>query len=232
MMQSVALTELGLNDDEYVLVDAEEGSDDETSYDYCDDVCSVPSSPSIAPSLSYKGLEGADNNYLGDDDDNNSRHHKATPNLTETDVEVALDVLESLSMSSLDFAGRLPALEPQLTAISATEIPTEPLEAPDSSVVPPLREVSEDYRIPSRTGNSVNRTGGSRLSNKKRRKQKLKLAKKAAAAAAAAAAISQIVPLTPSRSRFHKKKKKQVAPNNMAHAKRSFQSYKDRCSRS
>ncbi|GAX23237.1 hypothetical protein FisN_21Hu080 [Fistulifera solaris] len=221
MMQSVALTELNCNDDEFVIVEAPRGltesnvfggsshtlsslaDDDDASYDYCDDGYSMPPTGSSHWEETF-ATTGRDIN----------EEFNLPPNLTDTDVEDAIDYLQTEKFPSLELSDTKMMKQPFQSsfclsldgATACTILEMNGDRASYSSLPSSVSEETKDDASTATEDESATRLPSSlsaagsgassvstltRLSNKKRRKQVL-LAKKAAAAAAAAAKLAEV----------------------------------------
>jgi hypothetical protein len=223
MMQSVALTELNCNDEEFVIVEAPRAltesnvfggslhalsslaDDDDASYDYCDDGYSMPPTGSSQWEETF-ATTGRDI----------SEEFNLPPNLTDTDVEDAIDYLQTERFPSLELSDTKMKKQPFQSsfclsidgATACTILEMNGDRPSDSSLPCSVSDETKDEestatedeattRLPSflsangSDASSASSTTLTRLSNKKRRKQVL-LAKKAAAAAAAAAKLAEI----------------------------------------
>lgn len=281
MMQSVALTESSLNyqqqhvehdiDDEYVIVDAtartesscivleatgshDEHSDDETSYDYCEDALPRPSPVRFL-------LNGCPRQDAICDFSATKTTMTTTPlppDMSETNIEdalEALDISELVGCSDISFEGLLVPGDDSATEridSAAERISVSSGETGNCNIYTPLslcpssgRTPADDDTVTSESKSTFSTASSStkpsaglgRLSNKKRRKQ-MKIAKKAAAAAATLSHVRTLAalssPSTPRRNRTKvaptplpsfTKKKKQVAPA-AAIARKTLRSYK------
>jgi hypothetical protein len=204
----IAAFSVGLNDDD---------NDDESSYDYCDDVFEKP--------LSVDVQLGSDVNLQPVEEDDNTSF-LGPQAMDEDEEEVLLEMAMSSSIMNQLSHDDMDELHGLIDHDStSSDIPTvkegESLDGADSKST--LAEESAasmsgvnvsnvtETKLPAETeiNNTVQsrKNTGSRLTNKKRRKQ-IKLSKKAAAAAAAAAALAKISthPVSPIR------RNKKIAP--------------------
>ena len=235
MMQSIALSEYTYPaEDEYVMVNALQAEepflmsmndDDETaddaSYDYCEEfdfLSKTASGPISIPTFTLP------------------------PHLTETDVDEAVEALQTEDFSPLEISEvveddeepeKKPVKNKPRSDSSRKQLPHSILTSQPEDVISVVSTLSANNSVSSDPANKTS-SKRSRLSNKKRRKQN-KLAKKAAAATASAAAFAQLR-ISPRNSTAPSKPKKmapprlskrgQVAPA-VAYARQSIQTYKD-----
>lgn len=221
-MQSVALTELNSNDEEFVIVEAPRAliessmfggssrtlsslaDDDDASYDYCDDVYSMPSALPSRWDDTYRATTRGI-----------SEEFNLPPNLTDTDVEDAVEYLQTDKFLSLKISddrlnqpsqrsyclsiGGAASAASTVSDIDADRLSDSSLPSSVSNSTKEAASITtegeSEPRLPApssaATRSSASSISFTRLSNKKRRKQ-VQLAKKAAAAAAAAAALAQL----------------------------------------